>query len=92
MNSRFSGSVPAWMPVVRVYIPNYHEYLSSRGITQRQMVTLAYIHSSIWHAPHNIRPLANSSAQKYYCCVKRADNTCAVSFLAMIKGQEDTLC
>lgn len=31
-------------------------------------------------------PLANGSAQKYYCCVDRADNTCAVSILAVIKG------
>lgn len=74
-----------WMPVVRVYIPNYHECLSSRRIKLRQTVTLAYIHSYIWLALGGTRPLANGSTLKYYGCVDRADNTCAVSILVMIK-------
>lgn len=56
------------------------------------MVTLAYIHSYIWLAPGSTKPLANGNAQKYYGCVDRADNTCAISILAVIKGQKDTLC
>lgn len=56
------------------------------------MVTLAYIRSYIWLVPGSTRPLASGRAQKYYCCVERAANTCAISILVVIKGQEDTLC
>lgn len=87
-----SGCAPGWMPVVRVYIPNYHERLSSGRIKLREMVTLAYIQNYIWLVPGSTRPLANGNAQKYYRCVDRADSTCAVSIVVVIKGQEDTLC
>lgn len=54
------------------------------------MVTLAYIRSLTWLLHEVQGPLANGSAQKYYCCVDRADNTCAVSILAVIAAHTQT--
>lgn len=55
-NGGLCGRVPDWMPVVRVYIPNDHDCLSSGRITLWQMVTLAYIRSHTWLAAWSTRP------------------------------------
>lgn len=56
------------------------------------MVTLAYIHSYVHLGPGNTKLLANGRSQKYYCCVDRVDNTCAVSIPVVIKEQEEIIC
>ena len=91
-NAKLSGCNSGWMPVVREYIPNYHECLSSRKIKLRQMVTLAYIHYYVWLTPGSIKPLANGSAQKYYCYVESGEKTYAISTLVLRRKQEDLLC
>lgn len=60
-------------------ILNDHGGLSSQWIKWRQMVTLAYIYSYILLSPSYTMRLANSTAQKYYCCVNSGDNTCCLN-------------